>query len=90
MCNARTDFFNVDSVVAFAHYVPGFSQAQKGDFKYLKIGVFDPWLCLFVCLVWKIKEKNNNNNDDDDDKNKNNNNDSNNNNNNNNNPEMDN
>ena len=45
-------------MLRFAHYVPGFSQAQKGDFKYLVRFLIRN----YVCLAEKIKEKNNNNN----------------------------
>ena len=42
-------------VLWFAHYVPGFSQAQKGDFKYLVKFLIRN----YVCLAEKIKEKKN-------------------------------
>ena len=40
-------------VLWFTHYVPGFSQAQKGDFKYLVKFLIRN----YVCLAEKIKEK---------------------------------
>ena len=50
-------------VLWFAHYVPGFSQAENGDFKYWLGFLFFfiyPRLCLLVCLAEKIKGKINN------------------------------